>query len=656
MYKNLGSQIIFGKYKIQKLISKGAFSEVYLGKNIKNNKNYAIKIEDCKKENTNLKEEAYILYSVKGPGIPELISFGRRGKYNILVQNLLGKSIYEIWLKKKKKFTLKDICMLAIQGLERLEYIHSKNYIHRDIKPGNFLVGNPDSSQIYLIDFGMAKKYRSSRTGKHISFSKNYIIYGTPMFLSINSLKGLELIRRDDLESFGLILIYLYTGNLPWDKITAKNFEDLVKALRKMRETLPIKTLCKGMPLEMNYYMEYIFKLKFEQDPDYRYLRSLFLNILQKIGEKNDFFFSWVDKKIKIKKLNSRSKSNSRQKVYEKLFNNNKDSIQKLKNQETAPINKNNKHSNSLIPEQNDYTKKINQINLTEKNENKNNILFEDWKIFKNRLKIYNQKMKSDNNNTTMKNKLFSINLGKKNIIPTDDNKKMIKNYNDQIKNISNRKSVGLIVPKRYKFIKYNFSPVNNIIINMKRRENSNLQTTSPNNSKLKVYHKKTKNYIKTYNSFNIDNSNLKDIEDNSSRLNYNTINNNETKAKNLPNQNNYFTFEGNNNNLKRIIKNNRNSYATDYKSNISSYNNTISDFNIRLLKAGENNGDISEDVYTHSRFITLNEYKTNRNFLVSKNSNNLSHQIYSYNSKLNSNNSRTLNTSSKNKLIFNYK
>ena len=88
------------------------------------------------------------------------------------------------------------------------------------------------------------------------------------------------LIRRDVLESFGLMLIYLYTGNLPWDNLTAIDFKGLVNKIWEMREKLPIKTLCKGMPLEMNYYIEYIFSLKFEQDSDYRYLRTLFLIIL----------------------------------------------------------------------------------------------------------------------------------------------------------------------------------------------------------------------------------------------------------------------------------------------------------------------------------------------------------------------------------------
>ena len=166
------SKLIFGKYSLKYLIAKGSNGEVYLGKNILDNKEYAIKLEKFTKGESFLKHEAYILFLLKGPGLPSVISFGQSNRYHILVENLLGESIYNIWLKKKKNLNIKDTCMFAIQALERLEYIHSKNYLHRDIKPGNFLIGNPDKSQIYLIDFGNARKYRSSRTGKHIPLPK----------------------------------------------------------------------------------------------------------------------------------------------------------------------------------------------------------------------------------------------------------------------------------------------------------------------------------------------------------------------------------------------------------------------------------------------------------------------------------------------------
>ena len=139
------------------LIAKGTFSQVYLGKNIKDNNDYALKIEDIIKVGSYLKEESYILVTLKGPGIPEVKGFGRIGKYNILVQNLLGKSIEKIWNEKGKKFNLKDTCMLAIQGLERLEYIHSKNYLHRDIKPENIMIDSETKAIIYLIDLALQK-------------------------------------------------------------------------------------------------------------------------------------------------------------------------------------------------------------------------------------------------------------------------------------------------------------------------------------------------------------------------------------------------------------------------------------------------------------------------------------------------------------------
>ena len=354
--KTFKSKLIFGKYSIKYLISKGSFGEVYLGTNVLNNKDYAIKMERTSKGESLLKEEAYVLLFLKGPGLPNVITFGISGRYHILIENLLGKSIYNIWLEKEKKFNIKDTCMFAIQALERVEYVHSKNYLHRDIKPANFLVGNPDQSQIYLIDFGNARKYRSSRTGKHLPFSRNYKIYGTTIFLSLNVLKGIEQTRKDELESLGLVIIYLYKGYLPWSNYKFKDIFQALEKIKAIKENLSMKQLCHGLPIEMFEYMNYIKNMNFEDTPDYRYLQSLFLNILKKIGEKNDLFFSWVDKSIVPKKLTSRSNSRSIQKLYndilrshssKKIINSNTD-VTRIKTLDNQFLNQNNNMSNFL--------------------------------------------------------------------------------------------------------------------------------------------------------------------------------------------------------------------------------------------------------------------------------------------------------------------
>ena len=311
-YKTFKSKLIFSKYLIKHLISKGSFGEVYFGTNIINGKNYALKIEEGNKQDSFLKHECYILLNLKGQGIPSVISFGVSNKYNILVENLLGRSIRDIWVEKNRKLNLKDTCIFAIQAISRLEFVHSKNYLHRDIKPANFLLGNPDNSQIYLIDFGNAKKFRSSRTGKHIRYMKSQLIFGSLLFLSMNTFKGIEQTRKDELESLGFVIIYLFNGSLPWSEIKFNTIYEGLTKIYAIRKKVSIENICSNMPKEFNIYMNYVNNLKYEQCPNYEYLRNLFLNILKKIGDANEQLFSWVDKRRKQSSKKSTSKSKKR--------------------------------------------------------------------------------------------------------------------------------------------------------------------------------------------------------------------------------------------------------------------------------------------------------------------------------------------------------
>ena len=416
-YNTFKSRLIFGKYSIKYLISKGSFGEVYLGTNIINGKNYAIKVEEINSGILYLKNECYILLNLKGPGIPSVISFGVSDNYNILVENLLGKSIWDIWNEKKCKFILKDTCLFAIQAISLLEYVHSKNYLHRDIKPANFLVGNPDNSQLYLIDFGNAKKFRSSKTGKHIMYMKSKLIKGALLFLSMNIFRGIETTRKDELESLGLVIIYLFLGSLPWSNEKFYSIKDGFIKIATIRNKISNEDICKGMPKEMNDYMNYVMSLNYEQCPNYEYLRKLFRNVLTKIGESNEALFSWVDKNkyrtISSKHSTSKNKKRNVGEMFQKLLkiNSNKlnlnqnkkkqvnNNVEKMKKRpETNGIgNINIKKDSSL------YNSKLNSKNCDKYK--KINININIPESFKNDIRPKNENIKTDFNQDKKKKK-----------------------------------------------------------------------------------------------------------------------------------------------------------------------------------------------------------------------------------------------------------
>ena len=301
--KKLINKVFFKKYQIKSVLGEGSFGNVYLVKNILTNKLYAAKLEDKIKSFGYLKNEALLLFTLTGLGIPKIITFGYSGKYNIFIEQLLGKDLNKLFRSSKNK--IKDLCMTAIQILDRLKYIHSKDIIHRDIKPTNFLIGNPDSSTIYIIDFGLSRKYRSSRTGKHMKFSKCKAIPCTMLFSSINASNSIEQTRRDDLESLAYTLVYLVNGKLPWNGIIAKTkYECLLKA-KKVKENTSSEKLCEGLPKELAIFTEYVKSLKFDENPNYDFLKNLFIKTLKNINEENDYNFSWVrpNEKIDLKAL-----------------------------------------------------------------------------------------------------------------------------------------------------------------------------------------------------------------------------------------------------------------------------------------------------------------------------------------------------------------
>ena len=289
------NSIIFKKYRVKKKLGEGAFGDVYMGSSIENNELVAIKVEQRKIAKPLLETEAFFLYSLRGLGIPEVLSFGRLRNYNVLVEPLLDKSLFDLFAERRKRLALEDICLIAKQVIDRIQWIHSKNIVHRDIKPDNFLIGRKDPNVIYLIDFGLSKKYKSSTTGKHIKFGFTGKLTGTVRFASANALRGGEQSRRDDLESIGYMIIFFMRGRLPWQGVTGNKKMERYLKIYKMKKNVAPEDLCKSLPKQMTDFMRYVKQLEFEQEPDYNYLRNLFNSIIKRIHDTNDLLiFSWI--------------------------------------------------------------------------------------------------------------------------------------------------------------------------------------------------------------------------------------------------------------------------------------------------------------------------------------------------------------------------
>uniref|UniRef100_G3NC04 non-specific serine/threonine protein kinase n=1 Tax=Gasterosteus aculeatus aculeatus TaxID=481459 RepID=G3NC04_GASAC len=334
------------RYRLGRKIGSGSFGDIYLGTDISVGEEVAIKLECVKTKHPQLHIESKIYKMMQGGvGIPTIKWCGAEGDYNVMVMELLGPSLEDLFNFCSRKFSLKTVLLLADQmqvfgkkGVEssststqhcsalplqaercspasltvgetlhyahpensftceisRIEYIHSKNFIHRDVKPDNFLMGlGKKGNLVYIIDFGLAKKYRDARTHQHIPYRENKNLTGTARYASINTHLGIEQSRRDDLESLGYVLMYFNLGSLPWQGLKAATKRQKYERISEKKMSTPIEVLCKGYPSEFATYLNYCRGLRFDDKPDYSYLRQLFRNLFHRQGFSYDYVFDW---------------------------------------------------------------------------------------------------------------------------------------------------------------------------------------------------------------------------------------------------------------------------------------------------------------------------------------------------------------------------
>lgn len=201
-----------------KKLGSGSFGDIYLGTHVTSNDEVAVKMEPVRTQHPQLLYEAKVLRHLRGGvGIPEILWVGTESDSNIMVLDLLGPSLEDLFNYCSRRFSLKTVLMVGEQMLTRVEYVHTKCFLHRDIKPDNFLMGvNRKSHQVYLIDFGLSKRFMDPKSGQHIPYRTGKSLTGTARYASVNTHLGLEQGRRDDIEGLMYVLLYFLRGSLPW--------------------------------------------------------------------------------------------------------------------------------------------------------------------------------------------------------------------------------------------------------------------------------------------------------------------------------------------------------------------------------------------------------------------------------------------------------
>ena len=281
----MGDLYIARRYKLGPQIGEGSFGEVFICEDIVNgNKRYAVKMEPTSAKYSQLKYENRVYKMLRGQlGVPRVQYYGKEGEYYVLILQLLGDDLEKsLQRENRKKLPISRVAELGVELIQRLQDMHQKGLLHRDIKPQNLLQGllpEQDPIGLYIVDFGLSKRFiTKTKTGKisHAAYRDDKSLTGTPRYASVHCQMGIEQSRRDDLESAMYVLIYLAKGRLPWQGLRGTTKKDKNLKILRCKQRTSVRALCEGLPQSFQNIVYDVRELAYEERPKYEeYIQTL---------------------------------------------------------------------------------------------------------------------------------------------------------------------------------------------------------------------------------------------------------------------------------------------------------------------------------------------------------------------------------------------
>lgn len=296
------SLIFGGHFRLRRRLGEGSFGEVFEAEEIKTHAIVGLKFEPKRSNSPQLEHESSVYKDLQdGVNFPRFYGFETDEKFNFMSMELLGKSLDELFQICNRKFSLKTVLQIIDQTLNAIEFVHKMHYIYCDIKPNNFLIGKEDSAnQIFLIDFGLSKKYIDESTGEHVPYKEDQSIIGTARYASANALLGNQQSRKDDMIALGYMWIYFMKGTLPWIGFEREDFEARSQNSYKYDEVISLKKyttpekLCEGLPNQFVKYITAVTNLGYDEEPKYSDYRLMFRKLFFLCQFSYDYKYDWT--------------------------------------------------------------------------------------------------------------------------------------------------------------------------------------------------------------------------------------------------------------------------------------------------------------------------------------------------------------------------